>query len=301
MRLSAVLAAIVLLVGLPAPAAAGLFTTQCAGRKQGEAYQNQQAVAVVRAAARGDATAVASLVAHTPALANWLEDGAVPPLLWAICADSVEGFEALLKAGADPNLGGKGSGRGDANGNGRKEHGSIIERGWSATVMAAGSGRPDFLRLALRHGGDANAGRGEREPNRPLLKAAEAGLLDNVKTLIDAGADINAHDRGGSALDYAIGGRGRFDIAVWLLEHGYNHDLAGLARGAEIRHVRREGEQQRWKETLIGMLRERGLVFPATERLRAAIERERVIPPEAVEDLIMGRKGVYDFPERKKP
>ena len=301
MRLSAVLAAIVLLVGLPAPAAAGLFTTQCAGRKLGEAYQNPQAVAVVRAAARGDATAVASLVAHTPALANWLEDGAVPPLLWAICADSVEGFEALLKAGADPNLGGKGSGRGDANGNGRKEHGSIIERGWSATVMAAGSGRPDFLRLALRHGGDANAGRGEREPNRPLLKAAEAGLLDNVKTLIDAGADINAHDRGGSALDYAIGGRGRFDIAVWLLEHGYNHDLAGLARGAEIRHVRREGEQQRWKETLIGMLRERGLVFPATERLRAAIERDRIVPPEGIEDLIMGRKSVEDFPERKKP
>ena len=126
-------------------------------------------------------------------------------------------------------------------------------------------------------------------------------MLDNAKALIAAGADINAHDRGRSAPDYAIASGGRFDIAVWLLEHGYNHDLAGLARGAEIRHVRREGEQQRWKETLIGMLRERGLVFPATERLRAAIERERVIPPEAVEDLIMGRKGVYDFPERKKP
>ena len=60
-------------------------------------------------------------------------------------------------------------------------------------------------------------------------------------------------------------------------------------------------QQQRWKETLISMLRERGLVFPATERLRAAIERDRIVPPEGIEDLIMGRKSVEDFPERKKP
>ena len=49
------------------------------------------------------------------------------------------------------------------------------------------------------------------------------------------------------------------------------------------------------------MLRERGLVFPATERVRAAIERDRIVPPEGIEDLIMGRKSVEDFPERKKP
>ena len=49
---------------------------------------------------------------------------------------------------------------------------------------------------------------------------------------------------------------------------------------------------------LIGVV---GIARDYTERLRAAIERERVIPPEAIEDLIMGRKGVYDFPERKKP
>ena len=264
-RLMALVAGVLLMVGLNNPAEAGLFTTQCAGRSLGEAYKNPQAVALVRAAARGDATAVASLAGFTPGLANWLEDGAVPPLLWAICADSVDGFEALLKAGADPNLAGNGHGRGDANGYGRKENGSIISPGWSAMLMAAGSGRPDFLRLAIHHGGDLNAVKGAREPNRPLLMAANYGLLDNVKTLITAGADVNVHDRMSSATDYAIGSGGRFDIAVWLLEQGYSYDLAGLARGAEIRQVPRESEQQRWKEKLIGMLRERGLVFPASD------------------------------------
>ena len=57
MRLSALLAVAVLLSVQTSTAEAGLFTTQCAGRKLGEAYQNPQAVAVVRAAARGDATA----------------------------------------------------------------------------------------------------------------------------------------------------------------------------------------------------------------------------------------------------
>ena len=32
-----------------------------------------------------------------------------------------------------------------------------------------------------------------------------------------------------------------------------------------------------------------------------AIERDRIVPPEGIEDLIMGRKSVEDFPERKKP
>ena len=48
------------------------------------------------------------------------------------------------------------------------------------------------------------------------------------------------------------------------------------------------------------MLRAQGLVFPRRPlNLRALKERD--IPPEAVEDLIMGRKLVWQFPLKSEP
>ncbi|ERE16316.1 hypothetical protein O166_03765 [Pseudogulbenkiania ferrooxidans EGD-HP2] len=266
-----------------------------------EAYRNPQAVALVKAAVHGDVETVTQLAAAAPGLVNTLEDGAVPPLLWAICADNVEGFEALLKAGADPNLGGSGHGPGDGKGHGRKENGTIIREGWSAMLLAAGSGNPAFLRLALRYGGDVNAAKGKRvEPNQPLLQAAYHGLFDNVKTLVAAGADINTKDIRTTAPEYAIAVGGRFDIAVWLLQQGFHHDLLSLALGAEICQVPLNSPLQRSKEQLINMLRAQGLVFPRRPlNLRALKERD--IPPEAVEDLIMGRKLVWQFPLKSEP
>jgi hypothetical protein len=276
---------------------AGLFSTSCAGRNIDEAYKDKIAISLVDAATRGKTAKVAEL-AHLPGVINKLEDGAVPPLLWAICADDIAGFEALLKAGADPNLTGNGAGVGDGAGHGVKENGSIVYEGWSATLMAAGAGQPGFLKLALQYGGDADAAQGEREPNRPLLLAAYHGLKENMKALLAAGADINIHDRQSSAASYALGITGRFDIAVWLLEQGYSHDLQGLASRAESRHVPLDDEQQRWKEKLISMLREGGAVFPASPGVRRAIAMERYIPPQDVNDIVLGRKSVFDYPKK---
>jgi hypothetical protein len=128
--------------------------------------------------------------------------------------------------------------------------------------------------------------------------AAYHGLFDNVKTLIAAGADINIHNQLSAAPDYALRVMGRFDVAVWLFEQGYSYDLQRLASSAEIRHVPLDSEQQRWKEKLIGMLRVRGVIFPASPGVRRAIETERDIPSEAIEDIILGRKSVFDYPKK---
>lgn len=277
---------------------AGLFSTSCAARDIDQSYTDKNAVTLIKAVARGDTGKIAEL-ARMPGLVNQLGDGAVPPLLWAICADNIAGFEALLKAGADPNLAGNGAGVGDGAGHGVKESGSIVYEGWSATLMAASAGQPGFLKLALQYGGDANAAKGEREPNRPLLLAAYHGLKENMKVLLAAGADINIHDRQSSAATYALGVTGRFDIAVWLIEQGYSHDLQGLASRAEISHVPIDGEQQRWKEKLIGMLRARGAVFPASPGVRRAIAIEREIPQQDIDDIVLGRRSVFDYPKRK--
>lgn len=134
---------------------------RCAGRSLGEAYRDPQAMALVKAAVRGNSRKVAELVKRG-ADPNYLEEGAVPMLLWTLCAEELAGFEALLKAGADPNRGGTGHGRGHGQqGPGWGGKGTIIRAGWSATVMAAGTENPEFLRLALRYGGDPDAQKGD--------------------------------------------------------------------------------------------------------------------------------------------
>lgn len=273
---------------------------QCAGRTLNHAYRDPQALALAEAAVRGNVSEVAALVRHG-ANANHLEEDAVPPLLWTICADNVEGFEALLKAGADPNLAGTGHGRGDGKGSDVKEDGSIIYKGWSATVMAAGSGRPDFLRLAVQYRGDLNARKGERGYDRPLLHAAYHGLFDNIKLLVGAGADINIHDErfpGNTAPQLAIGVTARYDIASWLLENGYTYDLQGLATTVEASHVPLNSERQRWKEKVIDLLRTRGMVFPASPLVKNGL-KNRQIPLEHIDDLVYGRRSVWDYPEKK--
>lgn len=58
-------------------------------------------------------------------------------LIWTICAQPKEGYEAL---GADPNLGGTGDGYTSPGFVGHpftRGSSSIVYRGWSATVMAA--------------------------------------------------------------------------------------------------------------------------------------------------------------------
>lgn len=289
-----------LLGGLLMVSTTACASLHCAGRALNEAYHDPQAQALVNAAVRGNADDVAVLVKRG-ANVNHLEDGAVPMLLWTICADNVDGFEALLHAGADPNLGGTGRGRGDGKGHDVKEDGSIIYPGWSAMVMAGGTGRPDFLRLALKHGGNLDAKKGAGGNHRPLLQAAYYGLFENTKILIAAGANVNVHDEqfvGYTAPEKAIGVTGSYDIALWLLDHGYTHDLQRLAAAAEGSYVPLDSDQQRWKEKLIDQLRARGLEFPASPLVKNGL-KTRQIPPEHVNDLVYGRRSVWDYPEKK--
>jgi len=165
-------------------------------------------------------------------------------------------------------------------------------------LVAAGIENSNFIRMALQHNANPNSPSGEDLPDIPLVNAAYKGYFENVKILVAAGADVNAHHprfSGYSAAEAAIGATGHYNIAVWLMENGYNHDLKKLAAYAESRLVPLGGEQQVWKEKLIGMLRARGLSFPAKPSHISEIKR-RVVPAEEVEDIIMGRRNVLDYP-----
>lgn len=114
------------------------------------------------------------------------------------------------------------------------------------------------------YGGNPNADDTGKIDDRPLSNAARQGRLENVKLLVAAGADVNAHDEwGNSAPNFAIAVTGAFDVVAYMLEHGYTHDLQRLAAGVEIRQIRSDSEQLPWKQKVIDMLKELGVTFPA--------------------------------------
>lgn len=232
---------------------------QCAGCTVDKAYRNPQALALVRAAVSGKVDEVNRLV-QGGADPNYIEEGAVPMLIWTMCAQNKKGYEALLKAGADPNLGGTGDGltspgvvghpftRGDS---------SRVHRGWSATVMAAAIEDPYYLRLALQYGGDPDAKKGEAA-DRPLLLAAHEGFIENVRILLDAGADVNIHDdryRDYNAAMMAFLGYRRYDIVVLLLERGFDYDLERLLM---LRKYPIPDEMKPHRDRVLQMLKDRG-------------------------------------------
>lgn len=236
--------------------------TQCAGVTVDQAYRDSTATALVRAAVKGKTSEVERLV-KAGADPNYLEEGSVPMLIWTLCAQNKKGYEALLKMGADPNLGGTGEGFAGTGFIGNaymRRSRSLIEKGWSATVLAAAIEDPFYLRLALQYGGDVNAIKGDSPSHRPLLQAAHEGLFDNVKILLAAGADINTHD---NQYDYytapiqAIASFGRFDIVAYLLEQGYNHNLEDLRSYSSYRATNQE--MKPYREKVIQMLKDRGV------------------------------------------
>lgn len=225
-----------------------LALTACAGPRIGgytvESSFSDQAVAkLAKAAIRGDRAEVLRLAKNgVPVNMTGHED--ITPLLWTLYMDSPNGMEALLEAGANPN------------------QKSI--KGWSPLTWAAGGNKPDLLATLLRHGGDPNSDDTGRFEDRPLPLAASEGRLANVKLLLEAGADINVHDiYGHSAPGQAIAATGSYEVAAYLLERGYSHDIQELAVITDIRHVPPDSDKGRWKEIFIQMLKDRGAIFPA--------------------------------------
>lgn len=130
-------------------------------------------------------------------------------LNWAVYRDNYESAKILVEAGADPNL---------------KRNDST-----SAVIHAADKiETSDYLKLMLKYGGDPNTVADIDAPQhlRTPLMAAAFKRLENVKILVNAGADPNfiykmkRGNIGGeiiqSALIYAFYGK-RIDVVEYLL------------------------------------------------------------------------------------
>lgn len=212
-----------------------------------QVFADPQVAALAEAAARGDVAKVRALAPTTDL--NARGDRGVTPLQFAMLSRNPAGFEALLRAGADPT-------RND-------------EAGDTVVHYAALADDPRYLRLLLDHGTKpdlANAREGRsplyealaghrheqlrmllqakadpdfRSPlgDTPLLFAARIGDLDAVLILLEAGADPAARNRQdvsfqtylnmgppGTALSELARAQ-RQRIADWLQSHGQKVEL----------------------------------------------------------------------------
>lgn len=209
------------------------------GSTVNETFINEKVIKLVEAAMSGDVEKVAQL-AKQGINVNTIADNGATPLLWALNARNHRGVEALLKAGADPNL--------------------LTEKtGISPMNLVPMGDDPELLRLLLKFGGNPNhPGRGKIS-ERPLSLSASQGRIENMKLLLAAGAEINAHDKFDESAATQSLNLSRFDATVFLLEHGFNYNLAYLARNVKVIQVPKNTQAQQLKDQVIQMLKERGI------------------------------------------
>lgn len=211
------------------------------GKTLAESFSDVRVIELTQAAITGDSLTVDRMAkAGVPVNAKGQLE--VTPLLWAVLTKSVKGTEDLLRAGADPN--------------------QKTLNGRSALSWAAGLDQPALLSLLLRYGANPNGDASSKIDDQPLVKAAYEQRFENVKLLIEAGADVNIHDKfDGNAADTACS-QGAFEITAYLLDHGYTFQLNHLAMGVLICHVPPGSDRQRWKDQVIEKLKAKGVAWP---------------------------------------
>lgn len=165
------------------------------------------------------------------------------PLLWIMGTTlNVGKIEYLLKAGANPNY---------------RDQKSLA----SPMFLASGGNRPDILELLLKYKGDPNL---TGKNSESMLMVAVSQFRDkNVDLLLEYGANINQTDKHGETVANHATSYGRYDLIARLLDLGLTQDFQDLAKDVDMTKVRAESEQQRWKDKVIEMLKERGAKFPA--------------------------------------
>jgi hypothetical protein len=242
--------------------------------RPGHFFSGKERVLAI-AAGKGDVKKIDALVvqgANVNAVGKNNEDESTilewACIAWAVGEKNLNGIERLLQLGADPNF---------------------IQRDGSSVMLMVGIGENDapLLKLLLEHGGNPNI----RDPvernilsnNTPvLIRAAQRGRLENIKLLLQYGADINITDGFGlTALLWAASSNS-FDITYYLLQQGADYKKFGF-RPLALNHTPdfrlgivdiiheslRYGlsdDEIPWREKVIKWLEARGVVIsPAVE------------------------------------
>jgi hypothetical protein len=264
-----------------------LLVMGCSGTsaRDAENYFEGAALRLAIAAEDGDANAIHHLVKEegvNPDKAFSTRDG-IPLIAWPLRTRNIEGLKALLDVGADPNAR-----------ESKQMHGELI-RFDNAMVYAAKMDDPRFLELLLKHGGDPNT---RNVNNETLLFQAfiSGNQWKNVQTLVNHGADVNGSNRRSLGDDTVLSwytGRGGFDYAYWLLEHGADPTIPEHVSESSGKSARQlMVEDIYWEITTPDNL-------PWQKKCQQWLA-ERNIPRPPMPDHIRRKREAFKFPSKEE-
>jgi ankyrin repeat protein len=175
----------------------------------------------------GTALIYAARNGHVKLITMLLDKGANPEigdtqegrtaLLWAVRHNYPAAVKALLGKGANPNVKDK--------------------YGRTALATACIYAKPDTLSLLLERAGIKEQDSGDTPL---LLVAAAAGRTDNVKFLLDKGADINIRDKNGQTALMWTAKADKQDTVKFLLGRGADADATDNEGNRALEHAKSE-------------------------------------------------------------
>jgi len=219
-----------------------------------EYFESQAQIDLVKASERGDAEGISRAI-DQGAVVNKLGKQGMTPLFWALAKQNLEGFRLLLEHGADPHV------VVELPKDFQASHAGAVE-------MASKLENPRYLRALLEHGADPNMIVSEESRQTPIYLAIMHRRLDNIKVLLEFGAEINYQDNAfQTPLMRATSAR-MYEIALFLLRSGADPTIEDRWGGGPADIVKKFGDRGIDKRTndlaayeeFVNELKERGLL-----------------------------------------
>jgi len=182
-------------------------------------YQNTPAWELAKAVNNQDTKRIAQIVQKSPEVLDYQDPKYGTTLLfWAVGMEKYDAAEALLKAGANPDI-------------------ISVYEGGTALYRAAGFSFVDnqaktdskYVKLLLAYGADPNIGFVGNDHNNsteigttPLMESIGCGF-EKTKALVEAGADINYRTEEGmtAAIQALWLADGQISNEIWVMEYAY--------------------------------------------------------------------------------
>lgn len=205
-------------------------------------FHDPQVIALCHAIEANDLKEIDRLVA-VGADVNAKGKDNMTPLLWAFPDDKLARFTRLLEHGANPNV----IIQSDLN-----TRGAYFGRGESVTHLACLTKYPGYFEAVFAHGSDPNLLRNKRIKGDTPLHSVIFGLgpnkAEHVRILIDRGAKLDQMNGGWATPVMDAVGKGRYDIALMLLEAGADWRIYVPMSNTRLVHIvaMREDRRQTW-------------------------------------------------------